>query len=60
MHAPAEWDYKMILKFEDIDSLKNYMANDHDRISEEHMPKLEAFLADGKFHQQNFVYDDIE
>jgi len=57
----AEWDYKMILKFEDIDSLKNYMANDHEKISAEHMPKLESFLADGtSFHQQNFVYDDIE
>jgi hypothetical protein len=59
-HACAEWDYKMILKFDDIDSLKSYMADHHDTISEKHMPKLEAFLADGKFHQQNFVYDDIE
>ena len=56
----SEWDYKLILKFEDTVALKNYMENDHDRISAEHMPALEELLVGGSFKQQNFVYDDIE
>ena len=56
----TEWDYKLILKFEDVGSLQDYMKDHHERIEAEHMPKLEALLVDGKFKQQNFVYDDIE
>ena len=36
-------DYKLILKFEDLDSLQAYMKNDHDRICDTHMPKLQKF-----------------
>ena len=56
----TEWDYKLILKFEDAQSLQNYMKNDHERISADHMPTITTYLVDGKFHEQNFVYDDIE
>ena len=55
----TEWDYKFILKFEDLESLQNYMKNDHERLSAVHLPQIES-LAVGKVSQQNFVYDDIE
>ena len=55
----TEWDYKFILKFEDLESLQNYMKNDHERLSAVHLPNIES-LAVGKVKQQNFVYDDIE
>ena len=45
----TEWDYKLILKFEDVGSLQDYMKDHHERIEAEHMPKLEALLVDGKF-----------
>merc|ERR1712010_161649 len=54
----SEWDYKFILKFEDLKSLQDYMKNDHDRISDVHLPKIKT-LAVGDIAQQNFVYDDI-
>lgn len=38
----SEWDYKFILKFEDLKSLQDYMKNDHDRISEIHLPKIKT------------------
>ena len=55
----SEWDYKFLLKFEDLDSLQAYMKNDHERISDAHMPGIKA-LAVGEVTQQNFVYDDID
>ena len=56
----SDWDYKFILKFDDLSSLQNYMKNDHDRIMEAHLPRIEALAVDEKVKQQNFVYDDIE
>ena len=53
------WDYKMILKFEDHDSIVNYMENHNDAINEAFLPRIQA-LAVGEVKQQNFVYDDIE
>ena len=53
------WDYKMILKFEDHDSIVNYMENHNDAINEAFLPRIQA-LAIGEVKQQNFVYDDIE
>jgi len=55
----SEWDYKLIIKFEDLDSLKDYMGNHHEGLMEEFEPKIKA-LASTPLHQQNFVYDDIE
>ena len=49
-----------VIQCEDVGSLQDYMKDHHERIEAEHMPKLEALLVDGKFKQQNFVYDDIE
>lgn len=56
----SDWDYKFILKFDDLDSLQNYMKNDHDEVMSTHLPKIEKLAVGGKVHQQNFVYDDIE
>ena len=53
------WDYKMIIKFEDHDSIVNYMENHNDAINEAFLPRIQA-LAVGEVKQQNFVYDDIE
>lgn len=60
MVCKSEWDYKFILKFEDLESLQSYMKNDHERIMDVHMPKIKALAVDAKVHEQNFVYDDIE
>ena len=51
----TDWDYKFILKFDDIESLQNYMKNDHERIMSVHMPNIKALALDGKVHEQNFV-----
>ena len=59
MVCKSEWDYNLILKFEDIDSLKSYMADHHDKIWGEFESEVKA-LAVGNIKQQNFVYDDIE
>jgi len=55
----SEWDYKLILKFEDIQSLKGYMADHHETLMEEFTPKIKSLIV-GDLHQQNFVYDDID
>lgn len=60
-HGPQTgWDYKLIVKFEDVDSLKNYMSEHHEAIMEDILPQIKALAVDGEVHQQNFVYDDIE
>ena len=56
----TEWDYKFILKFEDVESLEGYMKNDHERISAVHLGRIKSLAVDEKVKQQNFVYDDIE
>jgi len=53
------WDYKLILKFEDTESLKTYMADHHTKVWAEYEPEVKK-LVDGPIKQQNFVYDDIE
>ena len=55
----AEWDYKLILKFDDLDSLKAFMEQHHERLMDEFLPLMEENIV-GKVHEQNFVYDDIE
>ena len=50
---------QLIVKFEDIDSLKLYMSEHHESIMQEFEPKITA-LATTELKQQNFVYDDIE
>ena len=56
----SEWDYKLIVKFEDAESLEGFMNEHHPRISEVFTPSLQALAAGGVVHEQNFVYDDIE
>ena len=51
--------HQLIVKFEDIDSLKLYMSEHHESIMQEFEPKITA-LATTELKQQNFVYDDIE
>jgi len=51
----AEWDYKIILKFEDLDSLKGYMGDHHKEIFEAFKPAIKELAVDGKIHEQNFV-----
>ena len=51
----SEWDYKFILKFEDLQSLQSYMEHDHERIMAAHMPKIKGFAEGGKVTEQNFV-----
>ena len=51
----TEWDYKLIVKWEDSDSLKGYMAEHHESMMEEFMPSAEELAVGGKVHQQNFV-----
>lgn len=58
--SQMEWDYKIIVKFEDVDSLKNYMSEHHEAIMEDILPQVKALAVGGEVHQQNFVYDDIE
>ena len=55
----TEFDYKLIVKFEDIDSLKLYMSDHHEVIMREFEPRIKA-LSVTELKQQNFVYDDIE
>uniref|UniRef100_A0A7S3FGB4 ABM domain-containing protein n=1 Tax=Haptolina ericina TaxID=156174 RepID=A0A7S3FGB4_9EUKA len=56
----TEWDYKLIIKFEDVDSLKGYMTDHHDGVMAEFLPQIKELAVGGEVHQQNFVYDDIE
>ena len=53
------WDYKLILKFEDMDSLKNFLDGDHPALNEA-LKKEAAPYVVGEMTEQNFVYDDIE
>ncbi|KAG8462370.1 hypothetical protein KFE25_012190 [Diacronema lutheri] len=55
----SEWDYKLIIKWHDLDSLKEFMANSHPQLQEHFRPRIESLIG-GKLHEQNFVYDDIE
>ena len=52
-------DYKLILKFDDVQSLTGYMEDHHSAIMEEFTPKIKELII-GDLHQQNFVYDDID
>ncbi|KAJ1623041.1 hypothetical protein T492DRAFT_1058169, partial [Pavlovales sp. CCMP2436] len=54
----SEWDYKFIVKFSDIDTLKLFMAHVQPELKEDFLPRIEALIG-GKVHEQNFVYDDI-
>jgi hypothetical protein len=56
----SEWDYKLILKFENSAGLKGFMNDKHGTVTEQWMPNIKALAVDGKVHEQNFVYDDIE
>ena len=56
----SEWDYKLIIKFDDAKSLTSYMQDHHTAIMQEHLPVIEELAVDGAVHQQNFVYDDID
>eukprot|EP00962_Isochrysis_galbana_P008989 scaffold2499_cov129-Isochrysis_galbana.AAC.12 len=54
MVCKSEWDYSLILKFEDIDSLKAYMADHHDKVWGDFEPEVKE-LAVGNIKQQNFT-----
>ena len=56
----SEWDYMLILKFEDTDGLKGFMANDHERLDATFGPALRKLAVGGEIKEQNFVYDDVE
>lgn len=56
----TEWDYKLILKFENRAWLESFMKDKHGTVTEQWMPNIKALAVDGKVHEQNFVYDDIE
>ena len=51
----TEWDYKLIIKFEDVDSLKGYMTDHHDGVMAEFLPQIKELAVGGEVHQQNFV-----
>jgi hypothetical protein len=55
----SEWDYKLVIKFRDLDSLKDFMSNTHPQLEQTFKPRIEQLIG-GKVHEQNFVYDDIE
>ena len=50
-----EWDYKLIIKFEDVTSLKGYMSGHHDAIMNDFLPQIKDLSVNGDVHQQNFV-----
>lgn len=54
------WDYKLILKFEDAESLTGYMEGHHAALSDEFLPSIKALAVGGAVKEQNFVYDDVE
>ena len=57
----SEWDYKLIVKFEDAPSLKSFMENEYNTLwTQDFKPRVEALAVDGKVKEQNFVYDDID
>ena len=57
----SEWDYKLIVKFEDAPSLTDFMKNEYTPLwVEQFKPQAEQLAVDGKIHEQNFVYDDID
>ena len=51
----SDWDYKFILKFENLDSMQDFMANDHARVMDVHLPRIKSLAVDSKVHEQNFV-----
>eukprot|EP00307_Rebecca_sp_RCC1486_P014954 CAMPEP_0119414882 /NCGR_PEP_ID=MMETSP1335-20130426/7226_1 /TAXON_ID=259385 /ORGANISM="Chrysoculter rhomboideus, Strain RCC1486" /LENGTH=134 /DNA_ID=CAMNT_0007439777 /DNA_START=45 /DNA_END=449 /DNA_ORIENTATION=+ len=55
----SEWDYKLIIKFENLDALKDFMANTQPDLSQHFNPRISQLIG-GTVHEQNFVYDDIE
>jgi hypothetical protein len=55
----SEWDYKLLLKFEDSESLKKFLGNEHSTLSQAIREKTKDLVV-GDLHEQNFVYDDIE
>ena len=59
MVCKTAWDYKLILKFEDMDALKNFLDGDHPALNEA-LKKEAAPYVVGELTEQNFVYDDIE
>merc|ERR1712087_242594 len=56
----SEWDYKLVVKFADLDSLKGYMSDHHERLLGTYLPPMQSLAVKGEVKQQNFVYDDIE
>jgi hypothetical protein len=56
----TEWDYKLILKFQDTDSLTDFLSNHHPSMSSDFLPSMKEHTVDGKMKEQNFVYDDVE
>ena len=57
----SEWDYKLIVKFEDAPSLTDFMKNEYTPLwVEQFKPQAEQLAVDGKIHEQNFVFDDID
>ena len=56
----THWDYKLILKFEDADSLKGFMSDYHERLDAAFGPALRDLAVGNEIKEQNWVYDDIE
>ena len=46
----SQWDYKLILKFEDVGSLNGYMADHHETIMSEFTPKIKELLQQGEVY----------
>jgi hypothetical protein len=49
----SEWDYKLIIKFGNLDALKEFMASTHPALQAEFKPRMEELIS-GKVHEQNF------
>ena len=57
----SEWDYKLIVKFEDLPSLKGFMENEYKSLwTDDFKERVEALSVDGTVKEQSFVYDDID
>ena len=56
----SEWDYKLIVKFEDLLSLKGFMENEYNRFGPTTSRSASRCLVDGTVKEQSFVYDDID
>ena len=44
MVCKSEWDYKLILKFEDVESLEGFMESHHASLTEQFMPALKELV----------------